>query len=136
MNILTVCSATSKFFIKTVQNCTILSVVMKRKGGESKERVFFWKRWNLLWKWLISRKHDTIGSKSSLLNVEFAVKCSEGQRKYLKTRPGSPVDRKPSTAEAPPIGKINPFSKMAVNFQTLMQFWCPSGFRNFLITMT
>ena len=34
-----------------------------------------------------------------------------------KTRRGSPVDRRPSTAEAPPIGKIHPFSKMAVTFE-------------------
>ena len=31
-----------------------------------------------------------------------------------ETRRGSPVDCRPSTAEAPPIGKIHPFSKMAV----------------------
>ena len=53
-----------------------------------------------------------------------------------KTRQGSPVDRRPSTDEAPPIGKINPFSKMAVTFEPLMRFWCPSGFRKFWITMT
>ena len=29
----------------------------------------------------------------------------------IKTRRSSPVDRRPSTAEAPPIGKIYPFSK-------------------------
>ena len=39
-----------------------------------------------------------------------------------KTRRGSPVDRRPSTAEAPPIGKIYPFSKMAVTFEPLMRF--------------
>ena len=30
-----------------------------------------------------------------------------------KTRRGSPLDRRSSTAEAPPIGKIHPFCKMA-----------------------
>ena len=42
--------------------------------------------------------------------------------------------RRPSPAEALPIGKIHPLSKMALTFETLMGFWCPSGFRTFLIT--
>ena len=37
--------------------------------------------------------------------------------------------------EAPPIGKIHPFSKMAVTFKPLIGFWCPSGFRKLLITV-
>ena len=45
-----------------------------------------------------------------------------------QTRRGSPIDRRPSTAEAPPIGKIHPTSKMAVTFEPLIGFWCPSGF--------
>ena len=45
-----------------------------------------------------------------------------------QTRRGSPVDRRPSTAEAPPIGKIHPFCKMAITFDPLIGFWCPSGF--------
>ena len=32
----------------------------------------------------------------------------------------SPVDRRPSTAEAPPIGKIHPFSKIAVTLEPIM----------------
>ena len=44
--------------------------------------------------------------------------------------------RRPSPDEAPPIGKIHHFSKMAVTFQPLMVFWCLSGFGKFLITMT
>ena len=35
----------------------------------------------------------------------------------------------------PPIGKINPFSKMAITFEPLMGFLCPSGFIKVLITM-
>ena len=38
----------------------------------------------------------------------------------VQTRRGSPVDRRPSTAEAPPIGKLYPFSKMAIAFEPLM----------------
>ena len=34
-----------------------------------------------------------------------------------KSRQGSPVDCRPSTAEAPPTGKIHTFSKMAVTFE-------------------
>ena len=50
-----------------------------------------------------------------------------------KTRWSSPVDRRPSTAEEPPIGEIHPFSKMTVTFEPLVGFLCPSGFRKFLI---
>ena len=40
-----------------------------------------------------------------------------------------PIDNRPSTAEAPPIGKIHPFSKIAVTLEPVMQFGCPSRFR-------
>ena len=30
---------------------------------------------------------------------------------------------------APPVGKIHPFSKIAVTFEPLQRFWCPSRFR-------
>ena len=42
-----------------------------------------------------------------------------------KTRRGSPVECRPSTAEAPQIGKINPFIKIAVTLKPAMQFGCP-----------
>ena len=41
---------------------------------------------------------------------------------FLKTRRVSPVYRRPSTAEAPPIGKIHAFSEMAITFEPLMRF--------------
>ena len=31
--------------------------------------------------------------------------------------------------EAPPMGKINPFSNIAVTFEPVMQMGCPSEFR-------
>ena len=33
---------------------------------------------------------------------------------------GSPIDRKPFTAEGPPIGKIHPFSKMAKTLEPVI----------------
>ena len=36
-----------------------------------------------------------------------------------------PVDNRSSTGEAPPIGEINPFSKIAVTLESVMQFRCP-----------
>ena len=36
---------------------------------------------------------------------------------------------RPFTAEAPLIGKINPFSKVTVTFEPVKRFGCPSGFR-------
>ena len=70
------------------------------------------------------------------LQPPFKNKCypSPNKENYInlppspsqkKTRRGSPVDRRPSTAEDPPIGKINPLSKMAVIIEPLMWFWCP-----------
>ena len=37
--------------------------------------------------------------------------------------------RRPFTAEAPPIGKIHPFSKIAVTFEPVMRFGCFLRFR-------
>ena len=39
-----------------------------------------------------------------------------------ETRRGSPVDCRPSTAEAPPIGKIQLFNEMAVFFEPVIRF--------------
>ena len=44
---------------------------------------------------------------------------------YLMPRRGSPVDCRPSTAETPQVGKIHPFSKIAVTSKPVMQFGCP-----------
>ena len=46
-----------------------------------------------------------------------------------KTRRGSPNDRRHPTAEAPPIGKIQPFSKITVTLEPVMQIRCPLRFR-------
>ena len=46
-------------------------------------------------------------------NIQFIISFS------ITTRRGSPVGRRPSTAEALQISKINPFSKMAVTFEPL-----------------
>ena len=37
--------------------------------------------------------------------------------------------RRPFTAEAPTLGKIQPFSKIAVTFEQVMKFGCPSRFQ-------
>ena len=36
--------------------------------------------------------------------------------------------RRPNTNATPPIGKIHPFSKIAITFEPVMQFRCPSRF--------
>ena len=36
----------------------------------------------------------------------------------------------------PSMGKIHPFIKMTITFEPLLEFWCPLGFRKFLIIMT
>ena len=50
----------------------------------------------------------------------LATACS--WRQQIGTRRGSPVVRRPSTAEAPPTGENHPFSKMAVTFEPLIGF--------------
>ena len=39
------------------------------------------------------------------------------------------VDNRPSTGEAPLIGRIHPFIKIAVTLQPVLRFKCPSRFR-------
>jgi hypothetical protein len=51
-----------------------------------------------------------------------SLSLTENNQILVKTRRGSPVDRRPSTAEAPPIGKIHPFRKMDVTFEPLIGF--------------
>ena len=53
-----------------------------------------------------------------------------------RNKRGSPVDRRPSTAEAPPMCKIHPFSKNVVTLESVMQFECPSGFRIYFKILT
>ena len=50
--------------------------------------------------------------------------------RQAETRRGSPIDRRTSAAEAPPIGKIPPFNKIAVTLEPVMQFGCPLRFRS------
>ena len=61
--------------------------------------------------------------------IEDQQKCiNDGQTTmHLETAMGQCVAgagcrRRPSPHEAPPIGKIHPFSKMAVTFEALMGF--------------
>ena len=50
--------------------------------------------------------------------MKISTICIENKQvKVNQTRRGSPVDRRPSTAEAPITGEIHPFSKMAVTFE-------------------
>ena len=64
---------------------------------------------------------ELAGSVSKNINRPSVTKIIN-LASVFKTRRGSPVDHRPSTAEAPPTGKIHPFSKMAVTFEPLMRF--------------
>ena len=57
-----------------------------------------------------------------ILVKKFAGTLAPSRDSLLETRRGNPFDRRPSTAEAPPIGKIHPFSKMSVTFEPLLGF--------------
>ena len=59
--------------------------------------------------------------QQSLLNIKYLMEN--------KTRLGSPIDRRLSDDEAPPIGKIHPFSKLAVTLEPVMQLGCALIFR-------
>ena len=54
---------------------------------------------------------------------------SNQQKTSLQRRLQTQILHRPFTAEAPPIGKIRPLSKIAVTFEPVMQFGCPSRFR-------
>ena len=57
------------------------------------------------------------------------INAKEGYVKEdFKTRQGSPDDRRPSTAEAPPVGKNHPFRKTAITLKPVMHFGCFSRF--------
>ena len=56
---------------------------------------------------------------SDVCGYKYCVKTSLLRSLQVQTLP----------EEAPPMGKIHPFSKMAVIFEPVMQFGCPSGFR-------
>ena len=64
------------------------------------------------------------------LELEISLEATREQtntseRYGKKIWQGSPFDCRPFTAEAPPIGKILPFIKIAVNLEPVIQFGCP-----------
>ena len=52
--------------------------------------------------------------------------------KYMKTSLLRRLQAQTLPDDTPPIGKIHPFSKLAITCEPLMGLWCPSGFRKFL----
>ena len=61
--------------------------------------------------------------KSYLCQI-YDIKNVCRQYEYKKLDRVVPVDNRPSTAEAPSIGKIHTFSKIAVTLKPVMQFQC------------
>ena len=55
--------------------------------------------------------------------------CLTESKSLAKLDSVGPVDNRPYTAEAPPIGKIYPLSKIAVTLEPVVHFRCPSRFR-------
>ena len=66
-------------------------------------RVIHWQKYFRLGKNIVFKKNY----------LDILIKLVN-YRIFFKTRWGSPVDHRPSTAEAPPIGKNHTFSKIAV----------------------
>ena len=74
------------------------------------------------------QKCEDVLKKMNLPDIEPGI--------WLLTRRGSPVDRRPSTAEAPPIGKIHPFSKIAITLEPVLNaIWMPFKIWNLLKKM-
>ena len=75
-------------------------------------------------------------SSTDTNKIPKTQKCNKKKKKKKEKlfviRQGSPVDCRPSTTEAPPIGKIHPNSKIAITFEAVMQILCPLRFRIFL----
>ena len=74
---------------------------------------------------LPSRKSDQKISKSDFYQIVF-LPTSLLRRLQTKTLPDG----------TPPIDKKYPLTKMAVTFEPVIKFWCPSGFRKFMIAIT
>ena len=55
------------------------------------------------------------------LFIRYSKSCVIWRRFYTKARRVSTVDRRPSTDEAPPIGKTHPFSKITITFEPVMR---------------
>ena len=94
----------------------------------------FWPN-NLYFKSICSSKNMyLLAIAGAQLELEISLEATRKQTNTSecygkKTRQGSPADCRPFTAEAPPIGKILPFIKIAVTLEPEMQFGCPSRFR-------
>ena len=66
--------------------------------------------------------HESVAMNSSKMCPTFGTTLGKKTSisTHMRTRKGSPFDRKPSTDEAPPIGKIHPFGKIAVTLDPEM----------------
>ena len=47
----------------------------------------------------------------------------------MKNKPAAQAAGQTLLDEIPPVGKFHPFSKIAVNFEPIQRFRCPSRFR-------
>ena len=121
---------TDKIKLWQISNCDKTEIVKEKELNNSKcdktQNVTKLKLWPNSKTWIVTKLKSSNCDKAWIMT----------NLNLWETRRGSLVDRRPSTAEAPPTGKIQPFSKMAVTFEPLIGFWCPLGFRKVLITMT
>jgi len=68
---------------------------------------YFWKK-----------QFDTFDNQCDVHKAAFC----DSRYVFMKLDGVGPIDNRPSTAEAPPIGKIHSFSKIAVILDTVMRF--------------
>ena len=80
------------------------------------------------------KKKANLESHTTLHTREKEYHCTQCDKKFMTCdRLKTSLLRRPQTQtlpdEAPPMGKIHPFSRIAVTFEPVMRFGCPSGFR-------
>ena len=86
--------------------------------------------------WIPTCNNDSFNTTKCIRNQMFDTLLSIDIYKPLKeTSLLCRLQAQTLPDATPPIGQIHPFIKMAITFEPLKRFWCPLGFRKFLIIM-
>ena len=82
-------------------------------------------------KYSLSPWDFALGNSLGIYCISFSFVVGIIQMLYnsMKSKPARQAARRPFTNPTPPTGKINPFTKTAIHFELVMQFWCPLRFR-------
>ena len=73
------------------------------------------------------------GTFGQLYGFDYILKLRANYKMFILSNRSNNAQSLPYAPT--PKGKIHPLSKMAITFELLMQFWCPSRFRMFFDTI-